>query len=167
MHFSIRHDNACAWPPQGKYRSEKNFFSDVIQWCSEKDFLFYQESVQMLYQNAQLSPDKKLIHSETAGLQLCRQNITFWRFSPSFFLLSNAGWLWSIKVNSLKRQPDKVVIHNQTTRRLLATNCLSVFDHFVGLALKGLRLLSFKLNFSTCLQNLKTNKNLPSRVKSF
>ena len=24
-------------------------------------------------------------------------------------------------------------------RRLLPTNCLSVFDHFVGLALKGLR----------------------------
>ena len=28
--------------------------------------------------------------------------------------------------------------HIQTTRWLLPTNCLSVFDHFVGLALKGL-----------------------------
>ena len=28
--------------------------------------------------------------------------------------------------------------HTQTRRRLLSTNCLSVFDHFVGLALKGL-----------------------------
>ena len=28
--------------------------------------------------------------------------------------------------------------HTQTIRRLLSTNCLSVFDHFVGLALKGL-----------------------------
>ena len=28
--------------------------------------------------------------------------------------------------------------HNQTIRRLLPTNCLSVSDHFVGLALKGL-----------------------------
>ena len=31
-----------------------------------------------------------------------------------------------------------MVIHTQTIRRLLLTNCLSVFDHFVGLLLKGL-----------------------------
>ena len=31
-----------------------------------------------------------------------------------------------------------MVIHTQTIRWLLATNCLSVVDHFVGLALKGL-----------------------------
>ena len=31
-----------------------------------------------------------------------------------------------------------MVKHTQTIRRLLAMNCLSVFDHFVGLALKGL-----------------------------
>ena len=31
-----------------------------------------------------------------------------------------------------------MVKHNQTIHRLLPTNCLSVFDHFVGLALKGL-----------------------------
>ena len=35
-------------------------------------------------------------------------------------------------------QPLKTVKHTQTIRRLLPTNCLSVFDHFVGLALKGL-----------------------------
>ena len=29
--------------------------------------------------------------------------------------------------------------HTQTIRRLLPTNCLSVFAHFVGLALKGLK----------------------------
>ena len=28
--------------------------------------------------------------------------------------------------------------YSKTIRRLLTTNCLSVFDHFVGLALKGL-----------------------------
>ena len=28
--------------------------------------------------------------------------------------------------------------HTQTIRRLLPTNCLGVFDHFVGLALTGL-----------------------------
>ena len=33
-----------------------------------------------------------------------------------------------------------MVKHTQTIRRLLATICLSVFDKFVGLALKGLNL---------------------------
>ena len=32
-----------------------------------------------------------------------------------------------------------MVKHAQTIRRLLATNCLSVFDHFEGLAIKGLK----------------------------
>ena len=31
-----------------------------------------------------------------------------------------------------------MVKRTQTIRRLLPTNCLSVFDHFVGLVLKGL-----------------------------
>ena len=37
-----------------------------------------------------------------------------------------------------KRQTHKMVKHTQTILRLLSTNCLSVFDHFVGLAFKGL-----------------------------
>ena len=36
------------------------------------------------------------------------------------------------------RQPHKMIKHTQTVRRLLPTNCLSVLDHFVMLALKGL-----------------------------
>ena len=32
-----------------------------------------------------------------------------------------------------------MVRHTQTIRRLLTTNCLSMFDDFVGLALKGLK----------------------------
>ena len=32
--------------------------------------------------------------------------------------------------------------HTQTIRRNLSTNCMSVFDHFVGLALKGLTIFS-------------------------
>ena len=32
-----------------------------------------------------------------------------------------------------------MVKHNQTIRRSKPATCLSVFDHFVGLALKGLR----------------------------
>ena len=38
-----------------------------------------------------------------------------------------------------KRQPHKVVNLTQTIRRLLPTNSLSVFDHFVGLVLTELR----------------------------
>ena len=32
-----------------------------------------------------------------------------------------------------------MVKHTQTIRRLLPTNCLSVFDHFMGLAHKDLK----------------------------
>ena len=33
-----------------------------------------------------------------------------------------------------------MVKHTQTIRRQQPTNCLSVFEHFVGLELKGLKL---------------------------
>ena len=39
----------------------------------------------------------------------------------------------------LKRQLDKMVKHTQTSRRLLPTNCFSVFNHLVGLSLKRLK----------------------------
>ena len=38
-----------------------------------------------------------------------------------------------------KRQPHKKVKHTYTIRQQKPTNCLSVFDHIVGSALKGLR----------------------------
>ena len=41
-----------------------------------------------------------------------------------------------------KRKPHKMVNHTQTICWLLPTNCLSMFDHLVGLALKGLSLSS-------------------------
>ena len=48
-----------------------------------------------------------------------------------------------------------MVKHTQTIRREKLTNCLSVFDHFVKLALKGLEvILRFKNNqrqFQICL----------------
>ena len=40
------------------------------------------------------------------------------------------------------RQPHKMVKHTHAIRRLLPTNCWSVFDHFVGLALKWLSTFS-------------------------
>ena len=42
-----------------------------------------------------------------------------------------------------QRQSPKMVKHTQTIRRLLSTNCLSVFEHFVGLAVKGLGIIFF------------------------
>ena len=38
-----------------------------------------------------------------------------------------------------KGQPHKIVKQTQTIRQQIATNCLSVSDHFMGLALNGLR----------------------------
>ena len=46
-----------------------------------------------------------------------------------------------------------MVEHTQTIRRLLQTNCLSVFDHFVGLALKGL--IKIFLNFYMIIEQIK------------
>ena len=37
---------------------------------------------------------------------------------------------------TFKFQHHKIVKHTQTIRWLLPTNCLSVFEHFVGLGLK-------------------------------
>ena len=42
------------------------------------------------------------------------------------------------------RQPHKTAKHTPKIRRHLPTNCLSVFDDFVGLALKGLSLLFYQ-----------------------
>ena len=44
-----------------------------------------------------------------------------------------------LALKPFKHQSQKIVKHNQTIRRQQLTNCLSVFDHFVGLVLKGLR----------------------------
>ena len=45
------------------------------------------------------------------------------------------------RINLLRRQPHKMVKHTQTISRQQPTNfnCLNVLDHFVGLALKGLK----------------------------
>ena len=45
-------------------------------------------------------------------------------------------------VNNFKRQPNKMVKQTQTTRRQLLTSCLSAFDLFVEMALKGLTVVS-------------------------
>ena len=46
---------------------------------------------------------------------------------------------FALQISPFKRQPQKMGRHAQAIRRLLPTNCLSRFDHFVGLALQGLK----------------------------
>ena len=54
-----------------------------------------------------------------------------------------------------------MVKHTQIVRRLLPTNCLRVFDHFVGLALKGLK--RFKGNSKSVSNNAKQMENMGFR----
>ena len=58
--------------------------------------------------------------------------------------------------HNFKSQPHKMVKHTETIRRLLPKNCLSVFDHFVGLALKGLSKnnQNFRVSVKTSRQRL-------------
>ena len=49
--------------------------------------------------------------------------------------------IFIISSSPFQHQPPKMVKHAQTFHRLFPANCLSVFDHFVGLALKGLNVL--------------------------
>ena len=42
-------------------------------------------------------------------------------------------------INPLSANPHKMLKHTQTIHRQKPINCLSLFDHFVGLALKDLK----------------------------
>ena len=53
-----------------------------------------------------------------------------------------------------------MVKHTQTIRRLLPTNSLSMFDYFVGLALKGLHLTRFVALQKTHEAWWVTNQNI-------
>ena len=48
---------------------------------------------------------------------------------------------------NVKRQPHKMVKHIQTIRRLMPANCLSAFEYFERLALKGLRFKILKIRY--------------------
>ena len=51
-----------------------------------------------------------------------------------------------------------MVKHTQTIHQQQSTNCLSVFDHFVGLALKGLKIYSkmYSTSFANTLYDVLT-----------
>ena len=62
--------------------------------------------------------------------------------------------------NPLSVNPHKMVEHTQTIRWLLPTNCLSVFDHFVRLAL-----IVLKKFIQNCLQNSKEKPEACTFIK--
>ena len=66
--------------------------------------------------------------------------------SMDWFLYDNGP-----RHEGVKRQPNKMVKHTQTVLRQQLTNCLSVFDHFMGVALKGLISL-MESNWSSHMQ---------------
>ena len=59
-------------------------------------------------------------------------------------------WLSSL-YNPFKRQPHKMFKQSQTIRRQQPKSCCSIFDHFVGLVLKGLRFI-FLVSFDSCAE---------------
>ena len=61
-----------------------------------------------------------------------------WQGSEYTSLRYHRERLW--KLNPFSVNPHKMVKHTQTIGQQQLTNCLGVFDHFVGLALKGLRM---------------------------
>ena len=81
------------------------------------------------------------IQSE-CGKTRTRKTSVFAHFSRSGWIIFFVKWL-AVKsmVNSLC-QPHKIVKRTQAICRLLPTNCLSEFNHFVGMALKDLRSIS-------------------------
>ena len=76
------------------------------------------------------------IQSEYRKIQT-RKNSVFWHFSRSAIFARKLHYRYTTGYYSFKRQPHKMVKYTQKIRLLQPKNCLSVFDHFVGLALKG------------------------------
>ena len=64
---------------------------------------------------------------------------------------------------TINNQPHKMVKHTQTIRRQKPTNCLSVFDHFVGLALTGLKTISHTNKKMVYHIELFSNSHLPQK----
>ena len=60
--------------------------------------------------------------------------------------MSLVNCVFTILGERFKRQSHKMVKHTQTVRREQPTKCLSVFDHFVNLALKRLTFGLFELH---------------------
>ena len=60
-----------------------------------------------------------------------------------------------------------MVKHTPKILQILPTNCLSVFDHFVGLALKGLTLNLKFFNVNSKTIHSRNRSNNPPKFESF
>ena len=80
------------------------------------------------------------------------------------FIISRT-WQFSnfYAVKQFQCQPDKMVKLSQRIRRLLPTNYLSVFDHFVGLALKRLK----KTPYNCIMNNIQVGHFFRQRGINF
>ena len=91
-------------------------------------------------------------YQQTLILQNFKTCILNYKFKNDF-VAYYAGYR-DRRVLTLKCQPQKMIKNTQTIRLQRPTNCLSVFDHFVALALKGLRrscLLLALLSLTFCI----------------
>ena len=111
----------------------------IIFYCTtETTFLFCFYWFDLLFSFSQSGHIVFWFNLKKAWQQLvlsyvCWTNIIlFW---VAFLLIISTGFFF----NPWSANPTKWSRHSQTNCRLLPTNCLSVLDNFVGLALKGLR----------------------------
>ena len=58
--------------------------------------------------------------------------------ASTFKILLLIAYVQYVQSQALNSQTNKMVKHTQTIHRILLTNCLSVFDHFLRMALKKL-----------------------------
>ena len=81
---------------------------------------------------------------QTSPLKTSENLMIFWSFRGYRKVTSERHKLpfpghYKLMCSPFKRQPQKMVKHAQTIRRQKLANYLSVFDHFVRLALQGLK----------------------------
>ena len=84
------------------------------------------------YMTKKLGQKSKYLQNEKSLWGEIKNN--FFHFYRAFSC-QNCSQTWEC---AFKRQPHKMVKHTQKICRQRPSNCLSVFDHFLGLALSGL-----------------------------
>ena len=67
-----------------------------------------------------------------------KQVLKQFEINRHFFLIFPECISHMIYYEPFKQQPRKIVKHTQTIHQQHPTNCLSMFDHFVGLVFKRL-----------------------------
>ena len=80
--------------------------------------------------------------------QSCQLESLHFRFDDGLTFIFFFIYKREFNSEPFKSQPHKMFKHTQTICRQQPTNCLSVFAHFVGLALKGFDGLIIHLGFN-------------------